>query len=578
MPLDYSIPLQGQVAQFEPLKIMGDMTRLHAQRQENEINQMRMGEFTRERTMKDATMKALQGSGGDPSKAISTLRSQGYWEAADSIDKTLRENRKAMAEEVKTQNANRADGLGQVTQIMQAVKSADGYKAVLPTVRSILEKTDPNLLSQVKDEYDPEFVSQATTWGMKASEYATIRKEAAEALEKLAEQPLKEIERHNKYLAEGAKYLSTVDTPEEWTDTINGMHEMGFPAATLEMLGHQLTPDNVEQVKLLAGGKQLEPGTFGSYLTQLAKERKVDVTDLSTQTIEGARQRWSASDNMPRGEAVQPGTFQSFVRAKAKELGVAPSALNSEQQLGIRNAWGAEGASLAQIGAAERWKEDQLARIRRERAADLSQSVPAEFWDGEMRRVEESYRKQLPAGGAPAAPRSGGSPIGPLPDIFQSQPSRVAPMQMPGPVRGLPGGGGPPQGGVNLGSLSGRGPAPSGPPPQAQPLQRPQMSAPRPSGPPAPPMSAQVDTTRMGSLSAPPAPARPFAPVPQSPPMRPEPSSPRAAAPAAAPSAPDQIVRLLEKRAPGQYDLADGSSWFKDPTGSIRQLKPAGRR
>lgn len=453
MPIDYTIPLQqptNPMGGFDPLRTMSMLSDFHTRKQQQELVALEKNDRARQQSMRDATQRAFQETGGDPTAASRRLRTEGWFEAADGIEKGLLERRKESLGILTTESTLRKDALTQATQLLQGVNNEAGYRAVAPTIRNIIGPVNKELAASIPETYDPEFVKRGVTWGMSAAEAEKYRGEAAATLLADLTNADKAIEAHEAFMKSATTYARTVDSVEGWQEMLDGMKELGAPPATLAMLeppdmqsglmpgktiqgmpaqsGLPGTPDSNRFIawrdRLIASQeKKAEPavGEFGDYLTRLAKDLKIPVSDISAPMVEQARKKWFEVSRAPASDAKLT-EKQDFLRRGAKQYFDQPlSELNADDYLWLNQQWGNDEISAEQRATIERWRTSQLQQLDSERAKQLfTTSNPQDraeiekFYDGQKAAIEQSATYQLGQASPAGRPRPGQMNMGGL--------------------------------------------------------------------------------------------------------------------------------------------------------------------
>lgn len=589
MPIDYSIPLRGTVATFNPIEQIGQMSQLHSQRQNNEINQMKMGQLAREAKTQDAVSRAFQEAGGDAFKASKFLRRDGFWDVSHKIETDWRKLKADETDAFGKALTQRQTALSQAAQLLDAAKSAEGYAAVLPSARDLVMSVDPDLAGQIQDEYDPEMVKRYVAWGLTEEQKAKRLSDASSLARDTLLNAKTALELHDGFTKSLATALSALQTDEpetpkevnglpaqanlpgvskaanEWNTIMDQFRSIGAAPGTLAQFG-DYSPENMNVVKTMAAGKRPEVGSLGDYLYRMAEDKKTNVFDLTDDEVLDARKKWAAADNVP----IQPpteGSLGDIVRRKEKELG---RKMTADEIIDLKARGAEDEISAAQRATAERWYQDRVAGL----SADLRNGLitQADF-DKEKASVDASYRRQL-ASPTPGGPAYSPPPQGPVfgaPAPGRTPGVNMGDLMRQGGLGGRPGGS-PQLGGAPMPPPGGGG-APLGPPPQAGTM----GSVGRPMGAPGPGGMAPTPRPGMGPGQAAPAPPSGVgpgqaAPAPQvgmgpgqmAPPAPPPPVVRPQAPPAPAEDpVPDPVKFMFQRNGnrDGILKAPDGSRW-----------------
>lgn len=309
----------------------------------------------------NAVMDEMQGLGAD--EVIQGLRDRGYHEKAADLQEKLDKSRDR-ALDMHIKDLDVADkNLTHAASLMDAVAQATGaeaetYAQVAPKVRELV---GPELGKMIPDAYDPAFVQKATQWGMSMKDKLSVRKDAASSL--LSNN--KDARDADKHFTEAtAKWLTTVDSQDEWDETLANAAGLGASPKVLAQFGKEYSPEAVERVKgFLGKGKDDGPkaGSFEAFMTAWAGERKKPVAALTPAEQISARQAWEKAGWKPDVPKNDDGSLTKLTPESYQSI---RSQIEQEYNAQLAPSEGGDDRlSMEARNTAMRWRSTQLGEL-----------------------------------------------------------------------------------------------------------------------------------------------------------------------------------------------------------------------
>ncbi len=509
MPLDFNIPLRGQGSQIDAIGQISRMSDLHSQRQDAEMRQRQIAQLKKKDDEDSAFQRVLVESNGDGRVASKRLKEMGLYDRADALDNSLREQRTAAFRETTEQLRATDAVMKRVQDLVGSVKAPEAWTPVRQSITKLI--TDSGLpqeyLAHIPEQYDPAALEAIGNYGKSASEIAATRIQSLEDLEKLEELKAKGFTRMQgeKNAIEG--YLSTVDTPEEFRQTIDQARSMGASQASLvPFIERGFSPELIAELKEnVALRKKGSAGKLGEYedmVARYAKSKGIDPEDVSfDEAMRLRRDLADANKGTPRptgggGEETEWEKYYRKVRGKTPDSEVTP-----QQYLSWKREFNTSGLSETARANALRWKADKKLEIE---AAGYDPEQKKSLLD----EIEKTYR-EMSGDGPPAPPP--GAPQGPNPFARPAGAGRMSDFFMGSAPRGAQ----PPSGPLS-GSPSpfappprGGGPPPAGPPQQVPTVTQRKLNPGEPGPPPGHVIGGQQQSPGAPPQAAPPPPELP---------------------------------------------------------------------
>lgn len=227
---------------------MSQAYQVQGQRQQTEQNAIALQQQQRALAAQKALQDAIQASNGDYDAAVDALEQQGFGDLALTVRKSLFDQRIQQADLLDKETKTTGEKLTQASQLMQSATDPISYMRVLPRIRKLV---GPELAQQLPDQFDPAFVQSAVQWGMKASDVTAQRNAAVAEAKQGLEAKQDGRESHAFFTGALSKWLTTVDSPEEWTQALQMAQQMGAPKEVLAQFAPEFSPQAVEQAKAL---------------------------------------------------------------------------------------------------------------------------------------------------------------------------------------------------------------------------------------------------------------------------------------------------------------------------------------
>lgn len=235
-----------------------------------------------------AVRDAMQTAGGDHDAALQALEQRGAVGAATKLRSALTVARTQALDEQDKGLKLVKDRLSMASQLLQGVPESDdpstNYANVLPKVREIV---GPDLGKQLPDEYDPDRVGQAVTWGETAQQTLDRRRAALEAAREGVANSKDAREKDGYFTKSLAQWLPTVGSQDEWDKALAAAKSLGAPPETLAKFGDAFTPEAAQRAgsfSLTADerAKATQPGSEADFVTTYARELGKPVALLTT--------------------------------------------------------------------------------------------------------------------------------------------------------------------------------------------------------------------------------------------------------------------------------------------------------
>jgi hypothetical protein len=167
-----------------------------------------------------AARDAFSHANGDPDAAVTLLERQGNYPVAMKLRGQLAADRLRGLDSLNKQLEVNEKRLSQASQLLQSVTlaptpeaAAAQYRDVLPSVRSIV---GAELGSKLPNEYDPNVVKQAMTWGMKASDVLRMQRDSATTALEGVRTAVTKVELDATLTQSLAKAAQTAESQADW--------------------------------------------------------------------------------------------------------------------------------------------------------------------------------------------------------------------------------------------------------------------------------------------------------------------------------------------------------------------------
>jgi hypothetical protein len=264
-----------------------------------------------------------------PEQAIQRVRAAGFAAEANTLQKQYDDQVLNRLQRENTTLDLASKRISQARTMFEEINAAPEeerpaiYQQIAPRVRELV---GPELGSRVKDEYDPQFVERAMTWGMSTVEKLNTRRAA---IGLVTEDTKNADERDDKARQALIQYLPTVDTQEE-----------------------------LDQALSMAKARGARPETLALFPSKYSPEAMAQVNEIGLTPEQRAK----------REEGAAPESERAFIERAAREQG-RPVASFNNNEIGRLKAQFASlsrapkddgGITQAQRMAAERWKQNEL--------------------------------------------------------------------------------------------------------------------------------------------------------------------------------------------------------------------------
>lgn len=386
------------------------------------VERAKLSDIQRAEADDKAVREALQATGGDHDAALQVLDTRNPT-AAQKLRSALTEGRiKGLDEQDKTLKVVN-DKLKTASQLLQGVPTADdpwtAYANILPKVREVV---GPDLSKHLPDDYDPDTVGQAITWGETAQQTLERRRAALEtAREGVATN--KDARERDAYFTKAlGQWLPTVSTQDEWDKALGSVKALGASPETLARFGAQYSPEAVQRAATFGltpeeqarANKPPTAGSVADFFATYARDVVHKPLDaLTVQDKEVAAHRWAMAHKVDSPTELTAGKRTELVQTILKYPSVYHDLTDTTKSAiaGELNAAGFTGfarqATPATLAAAERWRQEQLVAL--ETRFKAAQALPethgvmtAEDLQAAKDAINVSYRAQI--GGSAAAP------------------------------------------------------------------------------------------------------------------------------------------------------------------------------
>lgn len=442
---------------------LNNLVKLQLDAPQREMTQIQLRQAREGQADDAAARDAFTDAGGDPDKAVQLLEKGGNYPVAMKIRSTLTEQRLKGLDTLNKQFDLSEKNLTQASQLLQGVSTdanpAAAYANVLPQVRSLV---GPNLAGKLPDQYDPNAVKTATTWGMKNADVLRAQRDASTiALNGLRTAVTKTglAEQLTTSLATSAR---TAGSQEEWDQLRTAAKTYGGEVAddVLKRFPEQWSPDLATKATQILTAGQL-PSYQHETVTYTGADGKSHIGEAG---FDPKKNAWFSpgSDtpltNVRKFERDPQG--QIDVGGLAKAVMDHPEAYNDLTDTAKTRIWPTlnqagftppgkvdRGASLA---TAERWRQGQLRKIDDDPelkvnllSKDPDVKAAAESEIARRRgEIEASFKVQTGGGSKAPAPPASQPAVGtdgvPAP-AKQGPPVRgVAPPKAPAKAGGVP--------------------------------------------------------------------------------------------------------------------------------------------
>lgn len=258
----YNIPLEVKSPQIDdPGQVASRVVGIKDLIQRGQLQQIQAQEMqqqAQEKAMQLATQRALnqsiadnvsQGPDGgftvNHNGVANSLAKSGFGTAVPGYLGNIAKLQKEQADVTKDQLANKATMLEQTTQALQGVKDQAGYDAALPMVKDSMKGLgmDP---ASVPAQYDPAWVGQAISHGMKATDFAKAAHEAADlARLKLQEAPKTVGEWRTQIGAD----LGNASSQQQLDSKMSKWRAAGAPPEILNLFPNSYSADTQQQLQ-----------------------------------------------------------------------------------------------------------------------------------------------------------------------------------------------------------------------------------------------------------------------------------------------------------------------------------------
>lgn len=375
----------------------------------------------------NAMRQALQDSGGDHDSALQALDARGAVGAATKLRTALTEGRLKLIDEQDKGLKLVKDKLGAASQMLQGVPGADdpwtAYANVLPKVR---ETIGPDLSKHLPDDYEPDTVNQAISWGETAQQSLERRRAALEAAKEGVANS-KDVRDKDQYFTKSlSQWLPTVSDQDEWTKALNSAKALGAPPETLAKFGDAFTPEAAKRAESFGltaeerakGNQPPKAGTIEDYMTTYARDvAKKPVGALSLKDKDAALKRYAQDHKVDSAGEITADKRADLVATILKYPSVYHD-LTDTTKSAIAGDLSRAGftqfertATPATIAAAERWRSEELTKLDKRyetlKVPDGKKPVPGMMtsvdYQAEKDRIDASYKAQV--GKADATPK-----------------------------------------------------------------------------------------------------------------------------------------------------------------------------
>jgi hypothetical protein len=339
VPIDPSIPLGVKPMQIDsPLQVLGNLSKLRTLQDEAADQHLTLEKHQRE-TAEDQMMTAIwQHHQGDPEKAMPEIRQRVSPERWARFEKALNDERRSAVEKLKSDVELAGQQFEHGTRLLQSVTDQATYQAVLPQIA----KMSPEIAEALGPQYDPQRVQQWIHVGTTTKELTDQRREALEAFGK------------GDLTRAAGTWLSTVQTPDEWSGAINDMRRLGVPSQVLQQFG-TFSPEARQRAGILANQamdpkqrteelayeRQLLGGTtsqeeWNAVLAELPAHRR----GRYPKQFIPAMVRTLAAQGRQGASGGAGSDYSRFLERWAADRQTTPQALTSAQELAARRAFG----------------------------------------------------------------------------------------------------------------------------------------------------------------------------------------------------------------------------------------------
>jgi hypothetical protein len=413
---------------------LNNLVRLKLDQPRREAEQIQLARLKRDEGDDQAARDAFTEAGGDPDAAVGLLEQKGAYIPAMKIRGQLQQQRVQALDVLGKQLKVNEDRLTQASQLLQGVPKAQdpatAYTNVLPQVRQLV---GDNLGAKLPDQYDPNVVNTAVTWGMKAVDVSRMQRDAATAAYQGLRGAVTRVELQDRLTKSLATSALTAENQDDWDRIRQTASQFGDDAKTvLSKFPEQWSPALADTARTML--KPVESPTKYRESTVLAT-----VNGKPTITLAGFDPERNAyfapgETEHPLADARPVPAADSLTARDDAEIVKAVQAnpaiwndltetVKSRVLPGLSRAGGFTPPPKTDRGAsaatAERWRMNALKKVD----DDLNLSViTADQATAQRAAIEQSYKVQLgnpppssatapkPAGAAPASPQGPPAP------------------------------------------------------------------------------------------------------------------------------------------------------------------------
>lgn len=311
------------------------------QAQADKLKSRVMTEQTHELDDKDLIQKVMQATGNDPDATVKELEASGHHDAASAVRSQVHATRMQALDETDKQLKVSAERIKQAQSLLPSPPDDPTDQSAMDDFRRRYAQALPSIQKIVGDDIgktlpspdDPNLsagVSRLQEFGASLTERTAMRRAAIAAAQAAVAKAKEGRDADADWTKSLGKYLSTVDSQEEWAQALANAKHAGATDLTLSKFSPTYSPEAAAKaLKLVETPTQAAGPKLGSdeaYLAKWATDHGIDPAKMTA-----AQQNQAAAEKAAATRAPDKGPSTE--------------------------------ATIAQKATAERWKADQLEQL-----------------------------------------------------------------------------------------------------------------------------------------------------------------------------------------------------------------------
>lgn len=378
---------------------------------EAQVNDLKLKQMAQDYGDQQAVREALTASKGDVSGALNALDAAGKVTAATQLRGQVTASQIKGLEKLKLEMDTAHKGLETAGGLFAGVKAsktpAEEYGRILPDVARLV---GPEIAAKIPKAYDPQFVDDAMSWGMTASQHIQARARIAQEARNAIATSVTNLDLHQKMADNLGRWAQTVSDQGEWDQMLRNAKALGTPQMFLDQIGatysdaakekaanlidDRKTP-SYQMADVLATGPDGKPTVYRANFDPKSGEytRPGETTPLkNVQRLPNDTSRITPEEHatLVAGVIANPALWHDFTDTVKSNL--APDLVKAGfTQFGRPD----NGAGVA---AAERWKFNALKDLEKrfnDSQIDVGKQMSEADKEAERQRIEASYQAQI---------------------------------------------------------------------------------------------------------------------------------------------------------------------------------------